>query len=88
MKRRPEAWYRNPFRLGGLGLLFLVTGFTAMSSAVGMGPTSFLYVLGRVGFLIGLVTVLAAGGLWFYDAHRPESPAEDEGETEAEEAER
>ncbi len=77
MKKRREAWYRNPFRLGGAGLVAVLAGYAALASGAAEREISALYVLGRLTFLVGLIAMLAAGTLWFLDAHRPE-PVEDE----------
>ncbi len=77
MNRRQEPWYRNPFRLGGGGLVALLGGYAVLRSHVADGETSPLTVLGRLAFLAGALVVLAAGVIWFLDARAPE-PAPDE----------
>ena len=83
MNRPREAWYRNPFRLGSLGLAALLTGYVALASHGAEGETSALYVAGRLTFLAGVIVVLTAGVIWFLDAHAPEPPLEEESDEEA-----
>ena len=78
MKRRTEAWYRNPFRLGGLGMLVLLAGYLLLRTAVGDGETTVLTVIGRLTYLAGLLAVGTAGVLWFVQARQPDQPIEDE----------
>ena len=82
MSRQREAWYRNPFRLGGAGLAALLAGYGALETAPAGVPASPLAVTGQVVFLLGVVTMLVAGVLWFIDAHRPGPPVEEDMEEE------
>jgi hypothetical protein len=76
MKARTEAWYRNPFRLGGLGMLALLGGYLVQREAAPLGQTTALSIAGRLTFLTGLVTVGIAAALWFVQAQAPEQPIE------------
>ena len=80
MKRQPEAWYRNPFRLGGVGLLAVLAGYAVLASLATERETSALAVLGKLVFLVGTVTVLAAGVRWFLDAQAPEPEPDEDAE--------
>jgi hypothetical protein len=76
MKRR-EPWYRNPFRLGGVGLVALVAGYLLLAQGVAEREASAPVLTGRLLFLAGALVVSAAGVIWFLDARAPE-PEEDE----------
>jgi hypothetical protein len=80
MRERREAWYRNPFRLGGAGLVVLLAGYGLQMAGEGQ-PTAAATVAGRLAFLAGLLTVLAAGVVWFLDARAPEPPPDEDEET-------
>jgi hypothetical protein len=86
MKRRREPWYRNPFRLGGVGLLALLTGYLLLAHGEAEREASAPVLTGRLLFLAGAVAVFVAGVIWFLDARAPEH-VEDEEHDEDEEHE-
>jgi hypothetical protein len=85
MKKREEPWYRNPFYLGGVGLVALLAGYGLLASNPAAGALSPMSVAGRLTFLAGLLTTVAAGVVWFLDARAPE-PLEEDDENEEEDA--
>jgi hypothetical protein len=78
MKKRSEPWYRNPFRVGILGVFLLLSGYLLLREAVPIRETSALTVTARLLYLLGFLTVMAAAVLWFLQARAPEPPIEDE----------
>ncbi len=91
MKKRREPWYRNPFYLGGVGLVVLLAGYLVLASQTAFAALTPLAAAAHLAFLAGLLAVLTAGVIWFVDARKPEPPAdgdeEDEGGTAADEKE-